>query len=130
MNNFYYLIFYMIANFARKINKREKDYTFSSLIFLSLCMGLNALSIVFLLRAFTSIQINIKGIVIIIAAIVFFVNYLLLMRNKKDEKIIDFYDREYQNKKVSSSIIFWVVAYVVFSYSFCIFSTSLAKGTT
>jgi hypothetical protein len=70
MNNFYYYFFYTVALFAKRVNKRDKDYSFSSLMFVSLCMGLNILSVIFLLKKFTSLLVNTKLIILIMALIV------------------------------------------------------------
>ena len=127
MNNFYYYLFYAIANFARRVNKKDKDFTFSSLIFLSLCIGLNILSIIFLLDGLTSVSLNIKTSILIMAIIVFGINYLLLMKNGKDVKIIQFYDNKYENQKPGFWKNFCVIAYVVFSYGTCIYAAYLTR---
>lgn len=128
MNNFYYYLFYTIARFARRVNKRDKDFTFSSLIFLSLCIGLNVLSIIFITDSLTSVSLNIKVSILIMAAIIFGVNYLLLMKNGKDVKIIEFYDNKYKNRKHSFWNVFFVIGYVFFSYGICIYAAYLTKG--
>jgi uncharacterized membrane protein YbhN (UPF0104 family) len=128
MNNFYYYLFYTIARFARRVNKRDKDFTFSSLIFLSLCVGLNILSIIFIVDRLTSVSLNIKVSILIMAAIVFGINYLLLMKNGKDVKIVEFYDNKYENRKHNFWNVFFVIGYVVFSYGICIYAAYLTKG--
>jgi len=127
MNNFYYYLFYAIASFARRVNKRDKDFTFSSLIFLSLCVGLNILSIIFIIDGLTSVSLNIKVSILVMAAIVFGINYLLLMKNDKDVKIIEYYDRKYENQKRSFWKNIFVITYVVFSYGLCIYAAYLTK---
>lgn len=130
MNNFYYYFFYSIAIFARRVNKRDRDFTFSSLIFVSLCIGLNFLGIIFIIDGFTSVSLNIKVSIIIMAAIVFGVNYLLLMKNGKDTKIIQFYDSKYENRKHNFWNVFFVIAYIIFSYGICIYAAYLTKVTS
>lgn len=128
MKNFYYYFFYTIANFARRVNKRDKDFSFSSLIFLSLCVGLNILSIIFLIDGFTSISININASILVMSAIVYGVNYLILMKNGKSIKIIEFYDRRFENHKPKLMSILLVICYIVFSYGICIYTAYLTKG--
>ncbi len=130
MNNFYYYFFYSIATFARRVNKRDGDFTFTSLIFVSLCIGLNLLAIIFIIDGFTSFSLNIKVSILIMAAIVFGVNYLLLMKNGKDSKIIQFYDSKYESRKHNFWNVFFVIVYIVFSYGICIYAAYLTKVTS
>lgn len=127
MNNFYYYLFYSIAIFARKINKRDKDYTFSSLMFLSLCVGLNILSVIFLIDKFTSASLNIRISILLMVIIVFGANYLLLMRNGKDVKIIEFYEKKNDSRKSLFWKRFLVVIYILFSYGLCIYAAYVTK---
>lgn len=127
MNNFYYYLFYTVAIFARRINKRDKDYTFSSLIFVSLCVGLNILSVIFLVDRFTPVSLDIKVSILIMAAVVFGVNYLLLMKNRKDVKIIEFYDKRRKSDKSTFLKRVFVISYIILSYGLCIYVAYLTK---
>ncbi len=127
MNNFYYYFFYTVAIFARRINKRDKDYAFSSLIFVSLCVGLNILSVIFIVDKFTSVSLNITTSILLMAAIIFGVNYLLLMKNGKDVKIIEFYDNMQRNHKATFWKRVFVIGYIFLSYGLCIFAAYITK---
>lgn len=64
------------------------------------------------------------------AAIIFGVNYLLLMKNGKDVRIIEYYDSKYENQKRSSWKNFFAITYVVFSYGVCIYAAYLTKAVS
>ena len=59
--------------------------------------------------------------------IVFGANYLLLMRNGKDVKIIEFYEKKNDSRKSLFWKRFLVVIYILFSYGLCIYAAYVTK---
>ena len=121
MDNFYYYFFYKLGNFFKWVNRRQKDiYRFSSYIFISVCQSLNVLS--FLLYLNTKIWFHLNSFTTYMITIpIIILNYFILMKNGKDKKIFDYYDKFYTNKrnnKFSSAII---ILYVSLTFAICTF---------
>lgn len=120
MSNFYYYFFYTLSKFFKWANRREKDmYIISAYLFLSLCACLNILSIIFYLKATTSIEINFYSMAIFIYAPVLVINYFLLMKNGKGKKIFSYYDNKFMGatKKTVSTIA--IITYIFFTFALC-----------
>ncbi len=127
MNNFYYYLFYCVAVFARKVNKKDSEYAFSSQMFLTLCMSLNLLSILFIVIKVISVKVNLTLYMIVILVITFTLNYFLIRRHQTYLKVISYFDNKYAGKKHKFCNVFFVIAYIVFSYCLAIYSGSLVR---
>ena len=114
--------------FAKKINKRDNDFAFSSIAFMSVCLVCNVFAIAIILENLNIITINIKLASILVGISAIGINYFLLMRNNKSKEIIAYYDKEYESKKYSKWWVGFVIFYIIFSYAFCIYFAYLKRN--
>ena len=119
MGNFYYYTFYQICLFVKKVNKRDKDYMFTALIAFSLLLGMNILTIYFLIKKTYGIVLNVKIVPLIMMGAIYALNYFLLMRNDKGKEIINYYALEKGKKNTFPSRIILVILYVILTFVIC-----------
>ena len=116
MNNIYYYFFYVVAIFSRRINKKDPDYAFTGVAFISACFSANLGSVMLLVVDIKRIK-NYPGLLsILLAGAVFTVNYYLIKVKGGRENIIRYYDELYENKKHSPLLIFLIWLYVISSF--------------
>jgi len=127
MNNVYYFFFYTVAKFVKRINKNDLDYAFSSVVFISSCMMCNVLSIVFLINKHQSTGLNSTLTSIFIGLPLIIANWYLLMSNARAEKIMEFYNKKYENRGYNIVGMFFIILYIILSYGACIYIAYLLR---
>src|SRR4051794_19448190 len=123
MNNIYYYTFYLLTNQARKINSKDKDPVITGMIWLSLPIFLNVESL-FMLANGTHYHESEGQVFIKIGTMglsVLLINYYLLIRNKKYQQIIEFFDEKYKHTKHNTLTILLIIIFFVFSFASCIY---------
>lgn len=119
LNNFYFFFFYVTSMFLKRLNKHNDKFILSSIAFVSSCLMLNFLSIVFILGTITKMPINPK-LITISALPILIMNYIFLTRSNTSQRIIAFYDKKYENKKYNPLSVVLIIGYIIFSYGSCI----------
>ena len=126
-DNLYYYFFYVMAVFSRSVNKRDKDYAFKALAFVTVCTGLNILTIIFLLVDFRYNKAEINFICGLLMAGVFIINYYILFHGGKGNEIITSFDKSETSKKWNRKRLAIVIAYIVLSFVTCGITAYLTK---
>lgn len=128
MDNIYNFFFYLVAKVSHKINKQDKDFAFTAVVFVSLCMILNmlALSLLILNNNINSVRPRVLGILISLPLIG--LNWYFLMSNGKSEKIMNYYNEKFENKNYNKLTIFLIVFYICFSLSSAIYIAFLVRN--
>ena len=104
--NLYYHFFYLLTKFSKWINKRNSEYAFSGMAYLSVCMVFNVMAILFAFEIFSQFNAHLLKWHIFLSLAIIGLNYILLMRNGKHKQIINHYDgRDNQNKKKSVTVL-------------------------
>ncbi|PZX66074.1 hypothetical protein LX80_00574 [Hydrotalea sandarakina] len=123
MNNFYYYVFYLLVKIAKKINKRDLDPAFTGIIWISIPVILNVLSLFFYFTQGTSN--DTEGEIYLYAAVitlpVLIMNYYILLHNEKSLKIIQYFDSLHLNKRICLIRIFIIIIYYIFSILLCLY---------
>ncbi len=110
--NLYYYVFYLFAKLAKKINKNE-DYALYGLMWLSTLIFCNTFPIISFIIGKTAISSSPKLIGASSIILVGIINYFVLFKDKKHEKIIAFYDAKYLNRKLNRWSLVLLTIYVV-----------------
>lgn len=117
MDNYYFYCFYILAKFAHKVKKDDKDFAFTALMLLSTPMFLNILAIILVLGGFKNMhnKSSVYLLSIFIVAPVVAVNYYFLMRRNRNEKIIKYYDEKTLREGVKSVMSVLFLLYFIIS---------------
>jgi glucan phosphoethanolaminetransferase (alkaline phosphatase superfamily) len=129
MDNFYYYFFYVISIFAKTINKKNKDYLGSAFFFVSLCIGLNILTLLFLIELKFKISATSKFFAILAEVIVLIFNYGILLKEGKGQKIFEHFDKKYKDNKKQFWKKFLALLYVLLTFGICIYIRTLLRAT-
>jgi hypothetical protein len=125
--NVYYYVFYVFAKLARRINKKE-DYAMYGLMWLSALIFFNIFPIVGLIIGREAIHSAPKLIGAGSIILVGLINYFILIKDKKKEKIIEFYDDKYKYKKLNRWSIILIVLYVLGTLSIAFYIATLIRA--
>lgn len=82
MNNIYYLFFYLVVNYVKWLRPNYKEYSFSSIIFMSMCMGFNFITLMGVIEIYTKYRIG-DYLLYFIMALLFGINYYFIYHKKK-----------------------------------------------
>ncbi len=120
MNNVYYYAFYILTKFFTRINKNDKDPAFTSLMILSTPTFLNLLSIIIAFNGISNHESQSRVSIISFFTVlpIVGINYLILIFNKKREKIISFFDEQDKNPNYLKVAI--ISFYFILSFTLCI----------
>ena len=125
--NVYYYIFYVFAKLARRINKKE-DYSMYALMWLSALIFFNIFPIISLIIGrhiiHTAPKLIGAGSIILVGII----NYFILVKDKKNVKIIQFYDDKYKNKKLNRLSLILIVLYVLITLSIAFYLATVIRN--
>lgn len=114
MKNFYYYSFYFLSFFIKAVNKRNNDYKFSGMAFLTMLMGINLFTIVSILFKYEIYSINPYIFSLIVAIPLLVLNYNFLYRNNKGKEIFSFYNKKWRlNKKEGMIYLFAFLLYII-----------------
>jgi hypothetical protein len=123
MYNFYYYVFYRLVKIAKKINKRDLDPAFTGIIWISIPVILNVLSLFFYFTQGTSN--DTEGEISLYAAVitlpVLIMNYYILLHNEKSLKIIQYFVSLHLNNRICLIRIFIIITYYIFSILLCLY---------
>ena len=129
MKNLYYYNFYFLTVFSKLVNKRNTDYAFSGMSYLTLLMGSNVFTILSLIAKYETIEINPIVYSMLVMLPIMGINYLLLIRNNKSENIINLYAEKWKSKeKYNSIFLIFFLIYVVLSVISCGYTAYLIKN--
>ena len=115
MENPYYYLFYVMAFFLCWLNRGYRDYPIRALGVVTLLMGTNALSLVFLLTTFRYGKAQVNLICLFLTILLFGINYYFLYRNGKAQAIIETFDNKYQGRRPSGWKLVGAVGYSLLS---------------
>jgi hypothetical protein len=119
MNSPYDFYFYIICKFARKVNRTNTLYYFSAVVFLSVCLGLNVITIFYFVEKVNKIIILNTFYSLLIGFAALAVNCYFFLWKHRYKKIIEFYDKVYENKKINVTNIFFVLMYIIITLFLC-----------
>jgi heme/copper-type cytochrome/quinol oxidase subunit 2 len=112
-----------LVKIAKKINKRDLDPAFTGIIWISIPVILNVLSLFFYFTQGTSN--DTEGEIYLYAAVitlpVLIMNYYILLHNEKSLKIIQYFDSLHLNKRICLIRIFIIIIYYIFSILLCLY---------
>ena len=119
--NLYYYWFYLLTRFVHKSKKSDSDGAFTALLWLSLPMVLNLLSIKFLFDGigFRESKFRIYLICISIIVHVVAMNYCLMMRNGKHGKIKAYFEEKFKERNHHNRPIVLLLIFVLLSIVIC-----------
>lgn len=123
--NIYFEFFYLLSWTIHAINKRLRSYTFSGMVFLSMMILFNVITILDLIRA-KWITLNV-GMILFITAIILIINYYLLNYEEKDKSIMEHYSSIYREGKENKAIKWYLTVYVLISYASVIYTAYLVR---
>ncbi len=119
MKTFYYYSFYFLSFFINAVNKRNNDYKFSGMGFLTVLMGINLFTIVSILYKYEINKINPYVFSLVVTLPLFAFNYNFLYRYNKGEKIFCFYKKKWElNKKEGMIYLFAFLFYAIITMFF------------
>jgi hypothetical protein len=125
-DRFFYLFYYLVSVFGRKLGDK-KDYAISGLFVITICLSFNLMTVFFVLQRYSEVfHLNTLAS-LIIGFIVFIFNWLVFMRHNKSEKIIEYYDNEFEEKKISYKIITITLSYIIITFSVMIYVAYLNR---
>jgi hypothetical protein len=75
MNNFFYYSFYLLSMFSNKVNKKNSDYAFSGMAYLSLLVSSNIFTMLAVLELRGIIKIKGTFLYIAVTVSVLIINY-------------------------------------------------------
>jgi hypothetical protein len=112
-----------LVKIAKKINKRDLDPAFTGIIWISIPVILNVLSLFFYFTQGTSN--DTEGEIYLYAAVitlpVLIMNYYILLHNEKSLKIIQYFDSLHLNNRICLIRIFIIITYYIFSILLCLY---------
>jgi hypothetical protein len=109
MNNFYYYSFYLLSMFSNKVNKKNGDYAFSGMAYLSLLVSSNIFTMLAVLELRGIIKIKGTFLYIAVAVSVLIINYFFLMTDNKSALIIEFYQQRRLGKVYDAAFYIYVL---------------------
>jgi len=109
MSNFYYYSFYLLSMFSKKLNKKNRDYGFSGMAYLSLLVSSNIFTMLAILELRGIIKIKGTFLYIAVALSVMVINYFFLMTDNKGASIIEFYQQRRQDKVYDAAFYTYVL---------------------
>lgn len=123
MNSLYYYTFYVFAKLARKINRKDKSPDFTAVLWISIPMFLNILSVIIYFGGVSYHESRNKVwlLAIFVALPIILVNYFLLNKNNKSQMILSYYDNKYASKKQNLWIVTLIIFYIVVTFGVCFF---------
>ena len=125
--NIYYYVFYVFAKLARRINKKE-DYAQYGLMWLSALIFCNIFPIVSVIIGRKAIYSSPKLVGASSIILVGVINYFILFKNKKYEKVIQFYDEKYRDRKLSRWSLVLIILYVLATLSTAFYLATLVRA--
>jgi hypothetical protein len=129
MKKIYYFSFYFLYMFVKMLNKRNPDYSFSAIAYLSTFMMLNLMNILLYFLPKIIIEINPTLFAVIISLPILALNYYLLQFKNKDKQLIKTYNYEWQsNKKKNIKYLVAFLLYLTITIAFCFYGTPIAKN--
>lgn len=129
MKDLYYYSFYFLSIFSKALNKRNTDYAFSGVAFLTTFMGFNVFTIFFFFKKHRMIEINPYFLSIVIMLPLLAINYYCLISNNKSGKIIDEYKKRWHlRKKGDYTYLIILLVYIIASMSLCGYAVFLVKN--
>ena len=123
MDNFYNYFFYIVATTYKKLNKYNELYSFSSTVFISVCFGINVMTIFFIVEKFNKIVILNTSYSLLIGLASLLIHCFYFLWKGKGKKIIVFYDEMYENKKFNPWSIAIIIVYIVATFGLCVYAT-------
>ncbi|MCC6290080.1 MAG: hypothetical protein IT249_19550 [Chitinophagaceae bacterium] len=123
---FFYLFYYLVSIFGRKLGDK-KDYTISGLFVITICISFNIMTVFFLLQRNSEVIHLNSTTCLIIGFIVFVFNWRVFMKDDKSLKIIEYYDNEFAEKKISYKKILIVIVYIALTFSIIIYVAYLNR---
>ena len=117
MDNIYNFFFYITAKVSQKINSKDKDFAFTAVVFVSLCMISNILALLFLFMNNDIKNLWSKMFAILITLPLVGLNWFFLMRNGKSENIISYYNEKYADIAYNKISLVLISLYIIFSFS-------------
>lgn len=124
--NIYYYVFYVFAKLAKKINKNE-DFALYGVMWLSTLIFCNIFPIISYIIGKDAISSSPKLIGASSIILVGIINYFILFQDKKYQKIIDFYDAKYLNKKLNRWGLVLIALYVFSTLIIAFYLTILVR---
>jgi hypothetical protein len=125
--NLYYHFYYLLTKFSKWVNKRNSEFAFSGMAYLSICMAFNIITLLFALEFWRHFNAHLLKWHIVLSLAVIGLNYLLLMHNGKYKKIISHYDAIYNQKK-SQSVKVILALYIIVSNGLCFYLAYLVRN--
>lgn len=124
--NAYYYLFYVMAFFLRWLNKGYGDYAFRAVAVVSLLMGMNLLSVAFLVVGFRYGNAGVSFICMMFTVVLLGINYHFLYRNGKAHTIVERFDNIHNGRRPSGWKLVGAVGYSLLSIVLFFFMAYLA----
>ena len=123
ITNLYYYSFYELVLFSKKVNKRNTEYAFSAMAYLTLLMCSNIITLLSFLLILGKVNYNKKTTYILLALLFMTINYYFLIHDGKSKRIIEQYEKAAKSQWFS--VLFWL--YAIVSVILCAYASYLVK---
>ena len=125
--NIYYHFFYLLTKFSKWANKRNSEYAFSGMAYLSMCMVFNVITVLFAVEFWNHFNVHLVKWQILLSLAVIGLNYFFLMHKGKYKKIINHYESGYKHNK-NKSVKAILVFYIIMSNALCFYLAYLVRN--